>query len=172
MAHDTNRPQTVATALRFSRHAATMVAAGRVALGVAALTWPSVPGRPWVGASADELGAQVFGRALGARDLALGLGALTALRKAPHPGPGPDPAGSDPVGSGTASACAWLAAGALADALDAAITAAAWPRLPQTTRWLVAAAAGGAAVAGAAGALAVLLDGPSRQNRTEEADLS
>jgi hypothetical protein len=169
MAHDMNRPPAVATALLLSRYAATAVSAGRVALGVAALTWPSVPGRPWVGASADELGTQVFGRALGARDLALGLGALAALRKAPHSGSG---SGSGPAGPDAASASAWLAAGALSDALDAAITAAAWPRLPRVTRWLVAASAGGAAVAGAAGALAVLLDGPSRQNRTEETDLS
>jgi hypothetical protein len=147
MVHYTNRPSTVATALPLFRNAATAVAAGRVALGVAALTWPSVPARPWVGASADELGAQVFGRALGARDLALGLGALAALRKAPPPGAG--------------TAAAWFAAGALSDALDAAITAAAWPRLPRATRWLIAASAGGAAVAGAAGTLALLLDRPA-----------
>ena len=125
------------------RYAATAVAAGRAGLGVAALAWPAVPARPWVGSSADELGAQVFGRALGARDLALGLGALAAARKAPG-GPWP--------------AAAWFAAGALADALDVAVTAAAWPRLPRLTRWLVAASAGGAAVAGIAGAIAVLLE--------------
>ncbi|HEX3714548.1 MAG TPA: hypothetical protein VHV09_17270 [Trebonia sp.] len=34
---------------------------------------------------------------------------------------------------------AWYAAGALSDALDLAATAAAWPRLPPGTRWLVAA---------------------------------
>jgi hypothetical protein len=49
---------------------------------------------------------------------------------------------------------AWYAAGALSDALDVAVTAAAWPRLPRVTRWLVAASAGGAAIAGAAGTLA------------------
>jgi hypothetical protein len=125
------------------RYAATAVAAGRVGLGVAALAWPSVPARPWVGSSADELSAQVFGRALGARDLALGLGALVAVRKAP----------TDPWAAG-----AWFAAGALSDALDAAVTAAAWPRLPRITRWLVAASAGGAAVAGAAGAIAAFLE--------------
>ena len=42
----------------------------------------------------------------------------------------------------------------LSDALDVAVTAAAWPRLPPVTRWLIAAAAGGAAIAGAAGTLA------------------
>jgi len=140
MVKDTNRP---ATALPLFRYAAMAVAAGRVTLGVVALTWPSVPARPWVGASADELGAEVFGRALGARDLALGLGALAAMRKAP---------------AGPRSAGTWYAAGALSDAFDVAITAAAWPRLPRTTRWLVAAAAGSAAVAGAAGAVAALLE--------------
>jgi len=125
------------------RYAATAVAAGRVGLGVAALAWPSVPARPWVGSSADELGAQVFGRALGARDLALGLGALAAVRKAP----------GDPWSGG-----AWFAAGALSDALDTAVTVAAWPRLPRYTRWLVAASAGGAAIAGTAGTVAVLLE--------------
>ena len=62
------------------RRGATVVAAGRVALGVTALAWPSVPARPWVGAAADDVAARVFGRALGARDLALGLGALAALQ--------------------------------------------------------------------------------------------
>jgi hypothetical protein len=129
--------------LPFLRYGATAVAAGRVVLGVAALAWPSVPARPWVGPAADELGAQVFGRALGARDLALGLGALTAVRKAP----------ADPWSAG-----AWFAAGALSDALDVAVTVAAWPRLPRFTRWLVAASASGAAVGGAAGTVAVLLE--------------
>lgn len=118
--------------------AAAAVAAGRVALGLAALTWPQVPARPWVGASAGDLAAEVLGRALGARDLALGLGALAAFRQ--H----------------RPAAAAWLAAGALSDALDVAATVSAWPRLPRYTRWLVAASAGGAAVAGAAGAAALL----------------
>ena len=59
---------------------ATAVAAGRVAIGLTALARPSLPSRPWVGATPDDLTARVFGRALGARDLALGLGALAALR--------------------------------------------------------------------------------------------
>jgi len=139
MVRDKDRPSAGKTVLPLFRHAATAVAAARTALGVAALIWPSVPARPWVGASADELGAQVFGRALGARDLALGLGALAAVRQAP---------------AGSRSAGAWYAAGALSDALDVAVTAAVWPRLPRATRWLVAAAAGGAAIAGAAGTLA------------------
>ena len=120
------------------RRAAGAVAAGRVALGVAALIWPAVPARPWVGASADDLAARVFGRALGGRDLALGLGALAALQR--------------PAGEG-GSARAWLAAGALADALDVVASASSWHELPRHGRWLVTASAGGAALAGAAAAL-------------------
>jgi hypothetical protein len=120
------------------RRGATVVAAGRVALGVTALAWPSVPARPWVGATADDVAAQVFGRALGARDLALGLGALAALR--------------DP-GAQAGPARAWVAAGALSDALDVVATLSSWRELPRVTRWLVVASAGGAALAGAAGAL-------------------
>jgi hypothetical protein len=122
------------------RRGAAAVAAGRVALGLAALAWPSVPARPWVGASSDDLAARVFGRALGARDLALGLGALRALRR-PAAGPG--------------SASAWVAAGALSDALDVVASLSSWRELPRTGRWLVAASAGGAALTGLAGALAV-----------------
>jgi hypothetical protein len=113
------------------------VAAGRVALGLAALAWPVVPARPWVGAAADDLGVRVFGRALGARDLALGVGALAALR------------------GGQRSASDWIAAGALSDALDVAASVWAWRDLPRKGRWLVAASASGAALIGVAGAWAV-----------------
>jgi hypothetical protein len=139
MTNDTNRRPAVAATLSLLRYAATAVAVGRVALGVAALARPSLPARPWVGSSADDLGAQVLGRAMGARDLALGLGALVAVRSASP--------GSWPVG-------AWYGAGALSDALDLAITAAAWPRLPRATRWLIAASAGGSAITGAAATVA------------------
>ena len=120
------------------RRGALTVAAGRVALGLTALAWPAVPARPWVGASADDLAARVFGRALGGRDLALGLGALAALRR-PDAEPG--------------AAASWVAAGALSDALDVAASLASWRDLPRITRWLVAASAGGAALTGAAAAL-------------------
>lgn len=117
------------------------MAAGRVALGLTALAWPSVPARPWVGPSAGDLTARVFGRALGARDLALGLGALAALQ-----GPAADPA----------QAATWVAAGALSDALDVAASVASWDELPRLTKWLVAASAGGAALVGAAAAVSAV----------------
>ena len=112
-----------------------------------ALAWPSVPARPWVGASAGDLTARVFGRALGARDLALGLGALAALH-----GPAADPG----------QAATWVAAGALSDALDVAASLASWDELPRLTKWLVAASAGGAAVVGAAAAVAAVRGAPDR----------
>jgi hypothetical protein len=118
------------------RQGARAVAAGRVALGLTALAWPRVVARPWVG-SADSVTGRVFGRALGGRDLALGLGAVVALE------------------SNSDDASGWVAAGALCDALDVAASLASWRELPRFTRWLVLASAGGAAVAGAAGAVAL-----------------
>jgi hypothetical protein len=126
------------------RRGATAVAAARVAIGVLALARPGVPSRPWVGVGAGTgdgipgLVVQVFGRALGGRDLGLGLGALMALNQ-------PDPE----------SASTWVAAGALCDALDVATTLAAWRDLPRITRWLVLSSAAGASLVGAAGAVAL-----------------
>jgi hypothetical protein len=128
------------TAASLLRRGATGIAAARVALGLTALVWPAVPARPWVGAVADDLAARVFGRALGARDLALGLGALIALQR-------PSAEASE--------AMTWVAAGALSDALDVGASLTSWRELPRAGRWLVAASAGGAAVTGAAGAVAL-----------------
>ena len=66
----------------------------------------------------------MLARALGARDLTLGLGAL---------------------GSGNRG---WAAAGAAADALDAAVTLGSFNELPRRGRLLVLGAAGGGAIAG------------------------
>lgn len=127
------------------RRGATAVAAARVAIGVLALARPDVPSRPWVGvgtgpgAGTAGLVARVFGRALGGRDLSLGIGALVALNRA----------------DGENGASVWVAAGALCDGLDAATTLAAWRHLPPVTRWLVLSSAAGASLAGAAGALAL-----------------
>lgn len=127
------------------RRGATAVAAARVAIGVLALARPDVPSRPWVGVGTGTgdgtagLVARVFGRALGGRDLSLGLGALAALSQA----------------DGEDAASVWVAAGALCDALDAATTLASWRDLPRVTRWLVFSSAAGASLAGAAGAVAL-----------------
>lgn len=121
--------QTAAVARRLAQ----ADALGRAALGVAALVRPSVPARPWVGEPANQHQVTVLGRALGGRDIALGLGALRALQR----GTGPD-------------ALAWVAAGAAADATDTAATLAAWGRLPSGGRVKVLALAGGSAAVGAA----------------------
>ena len=126
------------------RRGATAVAAARVAIGLLALARPDVPSRPWVGVGtgagdgAAGLTARVFGRALGGRDLSLGLGALAALAEE----------------DGDA-ASVWVAAGALCDALDAATTLAAWRELPRVTRWFVVSSAAAASLAGVAGAVAL-----------------
>lgn len=114
--------------------AAAALAGGRAALGVTAVVTPSLPARLWVGPAGAQPEGRLLGRALGARDLALGAGALLALAS----------------GEGVDGAWTWLAVGGFADAVDAAATLAAWPTLPPHGRWLVLAAAGGGAFTGAA----------------------
>lgn len=102
-----------------------LIGLGRTVLGLVALTLPEIPARPWVGQSvAGTTGGRVLARALGARDLVLGLGAVQTA----SPG--------------------WAAAGAGADALDALVTLGSFPELPRRGRFLVLLSAGGAAIAG------------------------
>jgi hypothetical protein len=108
-----------------------LLALGRVGLGLAALTAPNLPLRPWVGDRSHDRGALLLARALGGRDIALGLGALQAmLRREPVRG--------------------WVQAGVVADSVDAAYTALAFRHLPRAGRWAVLAAAGSAVLAGLA----------------------
>ena len=110
-------------AVRYAR----LFAAGRTVLGVAALLAPALPARPWVGDDADRPTAKVLARALGARDVALGVGPLLALRHgAPVRG--------------------WIEAGGLADSGDVLATLVAFRSLPRLGRWGVLAAAAGGAV--------------------------
>jgi hypothetical protein len=119
-----------------ARRLALALAAGRLALGVTALVVPGVPLRPWVGDASKDRHSRLLARALGVRDLALGLGAILANRHdAPIRG--------------------WVEAGGMADAGDAAITAVYVRSLPPVGRWLVLAAAGGGAVAARLASVAV-----------------
>jgi hypothetical protein len=119
------------------RRGAAATAAGRVGLGLVALTCPSLVARPWVGPSGDSQAGRVLGRALGGRDLALGLGTLAALRTS---------AGRTSAGPGIDRATAsWVGLSGLADGFDLLITVASWRTLPARERWLVAVASGGAA---------------------------
>lgn len=62
------------------RRGATAVAVSRVGVGVVACAAPALVSRSWVGGAGGGPSGRVLGRALGGRDLALGLGALAALR--------------------------------------------------------------------------------------------
>ena len=127
------------------RGKATALAAARTAIGVVALVAPTLVTRPWLGPDRGPA-ARVLGRALGGRDLALGLGALAALQQPPA---GTRSAGHPGI---------WIGVGALSDAMDVLATVAAWDELPPVGRWLVAMSAGGAAVAGAAAAGSLLTE--------------
>jgi hypothetical protein len=135
------------------RRGAAALAAARAGLGVAALVSPALIARPWVGGEVGPAGeargpaARVLGRALGARDLALGLGALAALQGGAPGGTRTAPGAGAAPGAGV-----WIGAGALSDSLDVLATATAWDELPAAGRWLVVMSAGGAAVSGAVAA--------------------
>lgn len=102
-----------------ARRWARWLAYGRVGLGVTALVAPRLPATPWVGgADAGRPSAQLLSRALGARDVALGLGPVLALR---HGTP----------------ARGWVEAGGLADAGDLVATLLAWRHVPRRTRLMM-----------------------------------
>lgn len=113
----------------------TLIAVTRVGLGLAALASPAGATRPWVGPGRKPA-TTVLGRALGGRDIALGAGALLALRS----GDGPE-------------LRRWAAAATTSDGVDTLVTLASWRSLPRRGRVLVLAASAGAA---ALDALAVL----------------
>ena len=94
----------------------------------------------------------MLGRALGGRDLALGLGTLAALRAVP---PASAAAGIS-AGAAAGTAGVWVGFGAVADSLDLVTTVAAWDELPAVGRWLIATSAGGAAVVGAIAAWSLI----------------
>ena len=99
----------------------------RIALGAVASVAPALPSRPWVGDDAGRNSTRTLARALGARDVALGLGTLLAQRH------------QSPVRG-------WLEASALADTGDVIATLVGWRSRPRLGRLgVLLAAAGGAA---------------------------
>jgi hypothetical protein len=108
------------------------IAVLRCALGATAFVLPTLPAGPWVGRDeARRLGARLFARTLGGRDLALGAGLLVALAR------------DEPLSG-------WAGAAALADAGDLLATLSSFRRLPPRWRWLIVATTLGAAAAGLA----------------------
>ena len=103
-----------------------IIAAGRVLIGSALLVAPQKAAKGWLGDAAEDPATQAAVRAIGARDLALGLGVFLSVRR-----------GRSPRG--------WVEAGILADATDAIATLIAWDDLPKAGRAGTLAMAGGAA---------------------------
>ncbi|MDV6014267.1 hypothetical protein [Haloechinothrix sp. LS1_15] len=100
----------------------------RIIVGVFALIAPNRLTTLWVGRIRPREASVVLGRALGARDVAIGAGTLASSLS------------DRPVSS-------WIVAGGSADAVDALVTATAWRRLPRKRRVLVLLAAGGGTAA-------------------------
>jgi len=96
------------------------IAIGRIVAGSLYLAFPRVLVRAWIGS--DDRRLDVLGRAIGARDLAIGLGGLFAVRRKAH-------------------ARGWFEAAILSDAVDAVGTLLVFRRLPRLGRWLILAAA-------------------------------
>jgi hypothetical protein len=111
-----------------ARTAATQLCYARIAFGAGLMLAPRAMASGWSGGDAVRGGGRVLAVALGARDLALGLGTLRALKAG---GPARD----------------WLLAGALADGADLLGSLALRRSLPATGSVGVAAlAANGAAI--------------------------
>ena len=72
---------TASPCCRAARPLALAVAGLRLVLGITALAVPERAGRAWVGESARGRGPAVLLRAMGARDIALGAGALLSARQ-------------------------------------------------------------------------------------------
>ena len=101
-----------------------LISLGRFVFGVAFIAEPKLMERAWIGKQARLPGAQLLARAVGARDLALGLGGLQALTR------------------DDGSARPWLAAAAVCDAVDFGATWTAGRGIPRQPRTGVLAIAG------------------------------
>ena len=107
-----------------ARNLAQLLAWGRLGIGATAVVAPGLVSRPWLGGVAAEPAGRLFARAMGGRDLALGIGALRAL------------AVSDDESR------PWVALGGVADLA----TVVAFGQLPRRSRWGIMAVTLGAAL--------------------------
>jgi hypothetical protein len=105
------------------RKIALVLSRGRCVVGLASIFLPGLVGRVWVGRSDPAVRAVV--RAVGIRDLALGVGALTAVKEEQHD-------------------AEWLSMGAACDGFDALVSLAS-PGLPRRARLIGLGAAGAGA---------------------------
>src|SRR3954466_16210732 len=113
------------------------LAAARIGRGVWAVVSPRLAATPWVGWSSTHPAGEVLGRAAGARDIALGAGALLAASQGPRE---ERTGGVLAVSEGPRAEGGWVGLAAFCDVGDAVTTAATWRRLPSPGRLLVGAA--------------------------------
>ena len=136
-----------------ARDLALLNARGRMAIGASLVLAPRLIGPMWIGDGGDRPVVKLLARALGARDLALGLGVAVALdRGAPVRG--------------------WLEGAALADGMDLFATLLAGDSIPQGKRRTVALVAGVSLVGCAVVARAVDKPTAMDQMRVPEAHLT
>jgi hypothetical protein len=130
-------PNASAQLTQLARQLLITLGAVRILVGVVAFAAPKLPALPWVGREAARTPtARLLARALGGRDLALGLGAVVSA--------------NDP-----AALARWASAGAIADAGDVAATLLAYRHLPHRSRFIVLISAGGAAILAKLGVVAL-----------------
>jgi hypothetical protein len=122
------------------RTMAQLIAWGRVGIGTVAVIAPVAVARPWIGGAARTTEGRLLARAMGGRDLALGIGTLRAL--AHHDD----------------EARPWVALGGVADSIDAVATLVGFAALPTKGRWGILAVTVGAAAVSIR--LAASLDDP------------
>jgi hypothetical protein len=121
------------------RSAARGLALNRLAFGLNYVVRPDAVGQSWIGAAAARrAGTQVLARGLGARDVALGAGALAALHR-----------GDDDA------ARRWMAAHAVADGVDLVATVVARDGLPPRQAVLATLVAAASTAVGAWSAVAL-----------------
>jgi hypothetical protein len=113
-----------------ARSLARLQAAGRLVAGAGLAFAPGVVAGGWVGAAADKRDGQLLAVGLGARDMAIAVGTLNALRS-------------------RRGAAARLRAGVAADAADLAATLRARDTIPPLAVPAVVAIAGGSVLLGA-----------------------
>jgi len=112
-----------------------LISLGRLRFGVAFIAEPKLMERAWIGKQARLPGAQLLARAVGARDLALGIGGLQALTR------------------DDGSARPWLATAAVSDVVDFCATWTAGRGIPRQSRTGVLAIAGVSSVLSAIAAV-------------------
>jgi hypothetical protein len=118
------------------KDSARAVAIGRIVFGAAFMLAPGLTGRVWIGEDANRPAVKILTTAIGARDLAAGLGVLMAMSRG-KPARG------------------WLEGIALTDALDFTAALLGRERLPTAQRRIVLALAAGSAIQAATAATGV-----------------